>query len=87
MIGWLLGPYVQHMRDEIAWLKQQMIAERLRAERAWDLLIALKVPGGIAITPTPSEVRDANTVTPEESPADMVKRLIGDEEFQNAGRV
>lgn len=87
MLGWLLGPYVQHMRDEIAWLKQSLIHERTRAERAIDAMLMLRVPGAVPITPTPAEVRDANTVAAEETPTETVKRLLGDEEFQNAGRV
>lgn len=87
MLAWLLGPYVQHMREEIAWLKQALIHERTRAERAIDAMLMLRVPGAVPITPTPSEVRDANTVAPEESPQQTVTRLLGDEEFQNAGRV
>lgn len=87
MLSWLLGPHVRHLENEIAWLRQQMLAERLRAERAYDQLLMFKLPGAVPITPTPGEVRDANTVAPEETTTETVKRLLQDAEFQSVGSV
>lgn len=71
-----LASYIQHLEEEIRWLKGQMIHERQRAERAIDTILSLQQRPVMPITiPTPAEVRD-NGFPDVDSP-----------EFSGAGRL
>ena len=80
-----ISAHVRHLEREVEWYRQQMIHERTRAERAVDMLLVMKVPGAVPITPTPAETRDANTVAPDETAEQTAQRLLNDPEFQSAG--
>jgi hypothetical protein len=69
-------PFIQHLREEIAFWREQFVHERQRAEYAVDRLLAQQGHGPVTV-PTPSEQRDRE--------AHLLERLAQTAEFANAG--
>ncbi len=68
--------YLLHLEDEITYLRDQVVHERQRAERAIDELLSLRVNVPPVTLPTPREVQQAETA---------VERLLRDSEFVSVG--
>lgn len=74
MFGLWTTRYVQHLLDEVEYLKKQVEHERDRAERAIDELLRVRIQSGPVSAPRPLE--------PAES---IVERLLQNTEWSQAG--
>lgn len=77
MIGWLVRAHVQHLVDEVVWLRAELRSERDRNARLQDQFLSLRVQAPILSTLPP--------VPREDEAAKDIARVVKSDEWAALG--
>lgn len=79
IFGW--RPFVKHLQDEVAWLRAEVRYHTQRADRALDLVAALR-SGQPVLTARPAEPPEE----PPDSTEALVREALATPDFLGAGQ-